>query len=162
MLISSLAIPMILLLIVIQIIGTIFWVRPIIRVGLPLYSNILSIPKKIEISEIINIFRSNKLVAVVAKPLSATELGFRCNFFSGFTGVQGILSISPDSRFKLLLSWPTVIIYLLFIYYLWHQSSKFGFSIIPLSFILLVIPMIDVGILCWAIKILENNIDRSV
>jgi hypothetical protein len=153
-----LAVPLVLTALAVQIIGALFWLRPLISNGIPLYWRDLALKPEARTDWLESDLQEHAPLYLAYRRLSDNTLGLRLSFFWGFTGVQSTISSSTDRpRFRAVLAWPTVPVYAFFMWAIWSQSPLDPSSVIAPTLIVVAIPTIDIMAMRRVIRKLETR-----
>jgi len=151
-----LAAPLVLAGIAVQFVASLFWLRPLVTIGIPIYQRDLALKSDSTIDWLETDLRAHAPLYLAHRRLSHDTLGLRLSLFWGFTGVQSLVSTSAEqTQFRALIAWPSVLIYAFFLWIIWSQSPLDPISAITPTLIVLAIPTIDVAVMRRVIKTVE-------
>lgn len=141
--ITPLGFPIVFGLLLLQMVISLFWLRPAFQTGLIIYRRPISVSAALPCEIIAAEFLKLGLSTLAFRKLSDTEIGLRCSFHLGFTGVQGILSTAHPALFTVRLGWPAVAIYAFVLWMVWGHVAGSLASSVTATLIILAIPAID-------------------
>lgn len=154
--VPMLAVPLVLAATAVQVVASVFWLRPLIANGIPIYWRNLALKPDAGVDWLESDLRAHTPLYLAYRRLSDDTLGLRLSFFWGFTGVQSLVSTSAQrARFRSLIAWPTVPVYVFFLWFIWSQSPLEPSSVITPTLIVLAIPVIDIMIMRRVIRKIE-------
>lgn len=141
--ITPLGFPIAFGLLILQMVISLFWLRPAFQAGLLIYRRPIPVSAASPSETIAAEFLKLDLSTLAVRKLSDTEIGLRRSFPLGFTGVQGILSTAHPALFTARLGWPAVAFYAFALWMVWGHVAGSLASSATATLIVLAIPAID-------------------
>jgi hypothetical protein len=153
----ELAIPLIVLAVVVQMLVSLFWFRPLFVSGFPIYRRPIDLKRQASTDWVMGTLQSSRPTALVFCKLSEDCVGLRGSLFWGVTGVHGVITTGQAGGFRAVIAWPIAPLYAFFLWLPWALPSGGVQSAIFPALIVLAIPIIDLVMMQRAIKQLEGR-----